>query len=69
MERISYANAVMNHKPEEISSDSLQVMKPVRKGMYLMVTVDENLYKAGVSELQDSFIGRMIHVCGDKPLS
>ncbi|KAL8515514.1 hypothetical protein ACS0TY_014269 [Phlomoides rotata] len=34
-----------------------------------MVTVDENLYKAGVSELRDSLIGRMIHVHGDKPLS
>ncbi|KAL8473809.1 hypothetical protein ACS0TY_030604 [Phlomoides rotata] len=44
-------------------------MKSVRKGMYLTVTVDENLYKERVSELRDSLIGRIIHIRGDKPLN
>ncbi|KAL8556586.1 hypothetical protein ACS0TY_004150 [Phlomoides rotata] len=44
-------------------------MKPVHKGMYLTVMVDEQLYKEGVSELRDSLIGRIIHVHGDKPLT
>ncbi|KAL8506447.1 hypothetical protein ACS0TY_017368 [Phlomoides rotata] len=43
-------------------------MTPVRKGQYLTVTVDETLYKEEVSALQDSMIGRIIHVKGDKPL-
>ncbi|KAL8465781.1 hypothetical protein ACS0TY_035037 [Phlomoides rotata] len=65
---MSYAKAVPGHKLEDISTESLQAMKPVRKGMYLTVTVDENLYKDGVSELWDTLVGRIIHVRGDKPL-
>ncbi|KAL8459386.1 hypothetical protein ACS0TY_036760 [Phlomoides rotata] len=49
----SYAKALVNHKSE--------AMKPVHKGMYLTVAVDEQLYKEGVSELRDSLIGRIIH--------
>ncbi|KAL8497099.1 hypothetical protein ACS0TY_020687 [Phlomoides rotata] len=44
-------------------------MKSIHKGMYLTVIVDEQLYKEGVSELRDSLIGRIIHVCGDKPVA
>ncbi|KAL8513124.1 hypothetical protein ACS0TY_019344 [Phlomoides rotata] len=66
--KLSYAKAIANHKQEIISMDSLQAMKPVRKGMYLTVTVDEKLYKEGVLDLRDTLIGRIIHVRGDKPL-
>ncbi|KAL8466114.1 hypothetical protein ACS0TY_035284 [Phlomoides rotata] len=68
-EKLSYAKALANHKPEVITAESLHAMKPVRKGMYLTVTVDEQLYKDGVSELRDFLIGRIIHVRGDKPLA
>ncbi|KAL8547486.1 hypothetical protein ACS0TY_006996 [Phlomoides rotata] len=43
-------------------------MKPVRKGLYLTVAVDEGLHKQWVLELRDSLIGRVTHVCWDKPL-
>ncbi|KAL8498895.1 hypothetical protein ACS0TY_022023 [Phlomoides rotata] len=68
-ERLSYARAVANRNLDTISKESLQVMKPARKGLYLTVAVDETLYMEGVSELQDSLIGRILHVRGDKPLS
>ncbi|KAL8472351.1 hypothetical protein ACS0TY_029536 [Phlomoides rotata] len=68
-ERLSFAKIVVNHNPEDISLDSLQAMKPVHKGMYMTVMVDEKLYKSGVSELRDSLIGRIIHVRGDTPLT
>ncbi|KAL8537633.1 hypothetical protein ACS0TY_012669 [Phlomoides rotata] len=48
--------------------DILAAMKPVRKGLYLTVAVDEGLHKQGVLELRDSLIGRVTHVRGDKPL-
>ncbi|KAL8522971.1 hypothetical protein ACS0TY_013071 [Phlomoides rotata] len=44
-------------------------MKPVRKGLYLTVAIDEDFHKKGVLELRDSLIGRVIHARGDKPLS
>ncbi|KAL8472980.1 hypothetical protein ACS0TY_029986 [Phlomoides rotata] len=47
----------------------MQTVKPVRKGLYLTVVVDEGLHKDGVLELRDSLIGRIIHARGDKPLS
>ncbi|KAL8472996.1 hypothetical protein ACS0TY_029999 [Phlomoides rotata] len=68
-QKLSYADAVTNRNRENISNETIQAMKPVRKGQYLTVTVDENLYKGGVSELRDSLIGRIIHVKGDKPLA
>ncbi|KAL8505935.1 hypothetical protein ACS0TY_016966 [Phlomoides rotata] len=40
----------------------LHAIKPVRKGLYLTVAVDENLHKQGVLEL------RVTHAHGDKPL-
>ncbi|KAL8518453.1 hypothetical protein ACS0TY_009723 [Phlomoides rotata] len=43
-------------------------MKPVRKGLYLTIAVDEGLHKQGVLELRDSLIGRVTHARGDKPL-
>ncbi|KAL8494255.1 hypothetical protein ACS0TY_025160 [Phlomoides rotata] len=67
--RLSYVKAVANHHSEDISPDSLQAMKPVCKGMYLSVAIDEDLYKAGVSDLRDTLIGRIVHVRGDKPLA
>ncbi|KAL8493270.1 hypothetical protein ACS0TY_024473 [Phlomoides rotata] len=67
-QKLTYAGAVTNKHREEISSEVLQAMKPTRKGQYLTVTIDKNLYKEGVSVLRDSLIGRIIHVKGDKPL-
>ncbi|KAL8515504.1 hypothetical protein ACS0TY_014259 [Phlomoides rotata] len=66
----SYAQAVSAtptiSKPA--STDVLHAIKPVRKGLYLTVAVDENLHKQGVLELRDSLIGRVTHARGDKPL-
>ncbi|KAL8485233.1 hypothetical protein ACS0TY_027509 [Phlomoides rotata] len=66
----SYAQAVSAtptiSKPA--STDVLHAIKPVRKGLYLTVAVDENLQKQGVLELRDSLIGRVTHARGDKPL-
>ncbi|KAL8537662.1 hypothetical protein ACS0TY_012696 [Phlomoides rotata] len=66
----SYAHAISAVKasPTPISIDILEAMKPVRKGLYLTVAVDEGLHKQGVLELRDSLIGRVSHVRGDKPL-
>ncbi|KAL8488288.1 hypothetical protein ACS0TY_024530 [Phlomoides rotata] len=66
----SYAHAisVTSASPTPISMDILEAMKPVRKGLYLTVAVDEGLHKQGVLELRDSLIGRISHVRGDKPL-
>ncbi|KAL8483022.1 hypothetical protein ACS0TY_025906 [Phlomoides rotata] len=64
-----FADAIANHKTELVSSVTLEAMKPDRKGLYYTVTVDEQLYKDGVSEFQDSLIGQIILVRGDKPLT
>ncbi|KAL8484782.1 hypothetical protein ACS0TY_027180 [Phlomoides rotata] len=66
----SYAHAISatTASPTPISMDILEAMKPVRKGLYLTVAVDEGLHKQGVLELRDSLIGRVTHVRGDKPL-
>ncbi|KAL8483681.1 hypothetical protein ACS0TY_026384 [Phlomoides rotata] len=66
----SYAHtvSVAMASPTPISTDILEAMKPVRKGLYLTVAVDEGLHKRGVLELRDSLIGRVTHVRGDKPL-
>ncbi|KAL8463829.1 hypothetical protein ACS0TY_033685 [Phlomoides rotata] len=64
-----FAHVMSAVKSSPISSEITQVMKPVRKGLYLTVVVDEGLHKDGVLELRDSLIGRIIHTCGDKPLS
>ncbi|KAL8503104.1 hypothetical protein ACS0TY_022012 [Phlomoides rotata] len=68
LQKLTYAGAVVNRNREEISTEVIQAMKPIRKGQYLTVKVDESLYKKGVSELRDSLIGRIINVKGDKPL-
>ncbi|KAL8528799.1 hypothetical protein ACS0TY_006311 [Phlomoides rotata] len=65
----SYANVVKAVSSTLISVESMQAMKPVRKGLYLTVANDEGLHKKGVLELRDSLIGRIIHARGDKPLS
>ncbi|KAL8547278.1 hypothetical protein ACS0TY_006848 [Phlomoides rotata] len=66
----SYAHIVSTAPASSppISTDVLQAMKPVRKGLYLTVAEDEGLHKQGVLELRDSLIGRVTHARGDKPL-
>ncbi|KAL8507042.1 hypothetical protein ACS0TY_017790 [Phlomoides rotata] len=64
----SYAQAVKVDVSTQISTEHLQGMKPVRKGMYLTVAIDEVLYKKRVLELRDSLIGRITHARGNKPL-
>ncbi|KAL8456322.1 hypothetical protein ACS0TY_034512 [Phlomoides rotata] len=65
----SFAHVMSAVKSSPISSEITHVMKPIQKGFYLTVAVDEGLHKNGVLELRDSLIGRIIHACGDKPLS
>ncbi|KAL8513601.1 hypothetical protein ACS0TY_012903 [Phlomoides rotata] len=65
----SYANVVRAASSTQVSAETLQAMKPVRKGLYLTVAIDEDFHKKGVLELRDSLIGRVIHARGDKPLS
>ncbi|KAL8513600.1 hypothetical protein ACS0TY_012902 [Phlomoides rotata] len=65
----SYANIVRAASSTQVSAETLQAMKPVWKGLYLTVAIDEDLHKKGVLELRDSLIGRVIHARGDKPLS
>ncbi|KAL8474400.1 hypothetical protein ACS0TY_031028 [Phlomoides rotata] len=60
-----------NPPPGPLDPDTLvpPSMKPVRKGLYLMVAIDDALRTKGIEELKGSFIARITHAKTETPLA